>query len=232
MHASGNDFVFLYNDISQLDIIKICDRKFGIGCDQLIIIDDFDEQSCKMNVSIYNQDGSMAKMCGNAMRCLAEMYAQSSRIIVQVKNGVSVEIFIKNGVSNVQFATPVIENDIVNNGNLHKVFIVNDFNNIDTRQNDKYNVNYVKIIDNSSLYVKTIERGVGETLSCGSGIIASCFYCKNMFKTNKINVLTDGSVILRNKFGIEDIISVEFEENAVFLQGNGHYVASGEIDCI
>ena len=76
MHGLGNDFIF----IKQTDfrtsnfagfIKKICNRKIGIGCDQLIVYH-FDDKK-KLNMKIYNSDGSKAQACGNATRCLVRL---------------------------------------------------------------------------------------------------------------------------------------------------------------
>ncbi len=77
MHGLGNDFIMLNQqdlpkdyDLSNL-AIAICNRRTAIGCDQLIIYDK-EESNC-YSMTIYNQDGSLAKMCGNAARCLAKL---------------------------------------------------------------------------------------------------------------------------------------------------------------
>ena len=77
MHGLGNDFVFidqgsLKTDLSNELITKICDRRIGLGCDQLILYRRLADKSYLME--IYNTDGSRAGMCGNASRCLA-LYA-------------------------------------------------------------------------------------------------------------------------------------------------------------
>jgi diaminopimelate epimerase len=77
MHGLGNDFVFIDQDIlcrnlSNDFVVKICDRRIGLGCDQLILYRKLADRSYLME--IYNTDGSKADMCGNASRCLA-LYA-------------------------------------------------------------------------------------------------------------------------------------------------------------
>jgi diaminopimelate epimerase len=76
MHGLGNDFVIIYQDDRILDIkdfaIQISDRKLGIGCDQFIIINHHPQ----LEMIIYNQDGSRAKMCGNAARCVTKLIAE------------------------------------------------------------------------------------------------------------------------------------------------------------
>lgn len=76
MHGLGNDFVIIdehhmpKNSDIQSFVQKISDRELGIGCDQFIV---YGQNSDKINMSIYNQDGSTAKACGNASRCLTRL---------------------------------------------------------------------------------------------------------------------------------------------------------------
>ena len=76
MHGLGNDFVIIDAkllttscDLKHLTL-KIADRHLGIGCDQFIT---YEKHSDYYKVQVYNQDGSTAKACGNAMRCLSKL---------------------------------------------------------------------------------------------------------------------------------------------------------------
>ncbi|MBF0273659.1 MAG: diaminopimelate epimerase [Nitrospinae bacterium] len=75
MHGNGNDFVVIDNR-KQLPVDWdkhaefICDRRFGIGCDQLLLIENSTSNNTKMR--IYNADGSEVEMCGNGIRCFAK----------------------------------------------------------------------------------------------------------------------------------------------------------------
>ena len=76
MHGLGNDFVIIDTrsknvNLSKKQVEKICDRKFGVGCDQLIIISNAKDADAKMLV--FNHDGSEAGACGNATRCVAKL---------------------------------------------------------------------------------------------------------------------------------------------------------------
>ncbi|MGH7854443.1 MAG: diaminopimelate epimerase, partial [Candidatus Binatia bacterium] len=75
MHGAGNDFIFidcLKQNIGNLASIakKLCDRRFGIGADQLLTIHPSKVADFKME--IYNADGSQVEMCGNGIRCFAK----------------------------------------------------------------------------------------------------------------------------------------------------------------
>lgn len=76
MHGLGNDFVIIDQrdkdfKISPETVRKICTRNFGVGCDQLIILRSSDNFDCQM--LIFNPDGSIARACGNACRCVAKL---------------------------------------------------------------------------------------------------------------------------------------------------------------
>lgn len=86
MHGLGNDFVVIdnskYQHIFTTSQIKfICDRKIGIGCDQLLVIEQLhDHEIADFEYKIYNQDGSLAKQCGNGARCITRYIADHYRI--------------------------------------------------------------------------------------------------------------------------------------------------------
>ena len=78
MHGLGNDFVIIHHNNDVADIrdlaVKISDRRIGVGCDQFIIIKYLPE----LEMIIYNQDGSIAKMCGNAARCVTKLISEET----------------------------------------------------------------------------------------------------------------------------------------------------------
>ena len=76
MHGAGNDFVIvdcrrapLALDVAQ--IARLGDRHFGVGFDQLLTIEPARDPSCAFAYGIYNSDGSLARQCGNGVRCVA-----------------------------------------------------------------------------------------------------------------------------------------------------------------
>ncbi len=83
MHGNGNDFVVIDNrENLGIDWDKyatfLCDRRFGIGADQLLLIENSEKDDLKMR--IYNADGSEVEMCGNGIRCFAK-YVYDREII-------------------------------------------------------------------------------------------------------------------------------------------------------
>ena len=164
--VNGNDFlIFEDTELSPDQIRQLADRKNGIGCDQVIIIEQ------RRNLKFFNSDGSSAKMCGNgtAAACL---YLNASEIVVDGRiykaqiNGKSVTI---------TFPLPrLIAPNIVDTGNLHIILPMSE---IDKYKNyPDYNVHFIERISPTVIKVKTYERGAGWTLACGSGAVAICFY--------------------------------------------------------
>lgn len=93
MHGSGNDFIILEQDVLQFDkgsrlAKQLCDRHFGIGADGLMIPE---QQGADFFMHFYNADGSLAKMCGNGLRCFAaylhKRYALDHNFVVQTPAG-------------------------------------------------------------------------------------------------------------------------------------------------
>jgi diaminopimelate epimerase len=105
MHGLGNDFVMVdaraVNHNWQKLSRKICDRHFGVGADGLILLEP-PTQGGDVRMRIYNSDGSLAKMCGNGIRCLARMadelgLAKGKLLSVETDSGMRYPELIKNG---------------------------------------------------------------------------------------------------------------------------------------
>lgn len=233
-HASGNDFVFIEQDIvfTTNQIQFLCNRNYGIGCDQLIMINKITNNIdiCEHFIEIYNQDGSNAKMCGNAMLCLASYLKNNQTTTIYIKNGASVNIKRMRNIAQIEMPDAKIIGNMINIGNLHKVFIINDKSQIDEKSSDEYNKNYVEITGENEVFITTVERGSGKTLACGSGICATCYYLyqTGVVRSNIIKVKTNGTEIAK-RFGINDKISVEISEN-IKLTGSWNFVFSGKIE--
>ena len=158
-HGLGNDFIIIDNfnykiDLSNINVRAICDRKIGIGCDQLILIDNSTIADCKM--TIFNADGSKAEACGNASRCVA-LIQMNSKSVNEVKIEINDNVFeahregsnitVNMGKAdfnwkNVPLSKPLedIEADyflplldpiFVNVGNPHVIFFVDDLEQFD-----------------------------------------------------------------------------------------------------
>jgi diaminopimelate epimerase len=194
--GTGNDFVLIDNRDSHFSkvetdlVVKMCDRKFGIGADGLILLEN--HPTVDFTMIYYNADGHPGSMCGNGGRCIVH-FAQflniiSSEAVFEASDGLhnaSIEgsqVSLKmNDVSEI-----TIEEDFIflDTGSPHHVTMVDDLAEFDVYskgkqiRNDRYgiagtNVNFVAQDESDLFSVRTFERGVeDETLSCGTGVTA------------------------------------------------------------
>ena len=242
--ASGNDFILIENlsDYKNDEIKdlarKMCDRHFGIGADGLLIL--YNTQY-KNYLRIINADGSEASMCGNGLRCCAyhiikEDYIDNNftintlsgekRIIVD-DNNISIDLGRPYIVKNVNDIFHSLHYSLINVGNLHAVVEVNDVRDLDinelVKKNfkiDQYNVTFVSLgAKKDTINVRVYERGVGETLACGSGSVAAYFYLR---KQNKV-----GRMCNVNLLGGSVVVS-EGNNQEIILKGNANLVFKGE----
>ncbi|TXH28823.1 MAG: diaminopimelate epimerase [Cyclobacteriaceae bacterium] len=195
--ATGNDFVLIDNRNKQYvftadQIKKICDRRFGIGADGLMLIEP--HQSLDFNLIYYNSDGSQS-LCGNGSRAAVAMAAALGLLQTKTKfnayDGVHEAELLPPGIVRLKM-NPVTEvkqtdNDyFINTGSPHHLQFVPDAEKVNVveagrkiRYSDTYkpagtNVNFIQLQDNNTIFVRTYERGVeDETYSCGTGVTAS-----------------------------------------------------------
>ncbi|NWK73936.1 diaminopimelate epimerase [Acinetobacter cumulans] len=220
MHGLGNDFLVL-DLISQrvyldaLTIQRLADRHFGIGFDQLLIVEPPDVPNADFKYRIFNADGSEVEQCGNGVRCFARFVHErqlttKTKIKVQTKAGIVEPELGENGWVRVNMGYPKFlpqeipfladepENlydialandekltiDVVNMGNPHAVTIVPDVITADVprigpqvesheRFPQRVNAGFMQIIDEKHARLRVFERGVGETLACGTGACAA-----------------------------------------------------------
>jgi len=194
-NANGNDFIIFHTfvEVDRSALAKqLCDRQKGVGADGLIVLLPHSEYDFKWQ--FYNNDGSVASMCGNGTRACAH-YAYSNHLAEASMRfltgaGVISSIVEGNSVETEMTAPQKLRDSFEENGFIwhfcdtgvpHLVTFVDDvsrFNKTIARQmRFKYNanVNYATLHENV-LHVRTYERGVeDETLACGTGM-AACFY--------------------------------------------------------
>ena len=95
MHGCGNDFVIIDNRNKQVqlneDEIKLlCDRHYGIGCDQLVVISENNKDNVSTYALFWNSDGSVSATCGNATRCIASILFKETgkeTLNIETQNG-------------------------------------------------------------------------------------------------------------------------------------------------
>jgi diaminopimelate epimerase len=206
MHGLGNDFVIVDAREQPFEVTPslaraIADRRTGVGCNQLIVLEPSDTADLRMR--IWNSDGGEVESCGNATRCVVQLTG-ARRIdtaggLLEGENlGVEVEVSIgepRFGWDEIPLAYPMdtaalpmawddLEQPFaINVGNPHLVFFVPDARKVrldelgprienDPAFPERINVNVAASIDNV-LKLRTFERGAGETLACGTGACAS-----------------------------------------------------------
>ena len=245
--GTGNDFIIIdcryinYN-FSINDISKLCDRKFGIGSDGIMLIKEHAELDFEMQ--FYNPDGTMS-FCGNGTRCAVLFCFHNGLCSKKTKfltnDGIHHGEIIDAENVKIDILSPIKVNQLLNGdfktntGSPHYVKFVQDLkvsNLIDQckeiRYSDEYkeegiNVNMVE--DKKGLIeMRTYERGVeNETLSCGSGVTAAALSFASFSDINDtVKVNTKGGSL-----------KVNFERenghfNKVYLTGSAHFVFRGE----
>ena len=218
--GTGNDFVILdnrdgaYAALTEKQVNFICHRRFGIGADGLMMLNNKDGYDFEM--IYFNSDGRPGSMCGNGGRCLVQ-FANDIGIkktlyrFIATDGEHEAEIDEADGTISLrmQDVTNVAEERgdyVLNTGSPHFVRIVNDLDTLNVfeegreiRYNHTYkekgiNVNFVSVRGDYEIDVRTYERGVeDETYSCGTGVTASalvCFHNDNGF--NNVSVHTKG----------------------------------------
>ena len=250
--GTGNDFVMIDNrsqffpkENTQL-IEKLCDRRFGVGADGLILLENHADFNFKM--VYYNSDGNESSMCGNGGRCLVafakQMGVVKNKAEFEAVDGYHFATIDAEGIVALQMKdVDAIKNEsnytFLNTGSPHHVQLVNDLKNLDVkvegakiRYSDLYgnagsNVNFVNQLANDIFAVRTYERGVeDETLSCGTGVTAVAIAMHQLGKTknNIIDLNVEGGKL-----------KVQFDEDNgnytnVFLIGPATFVFQGKIE--
>ena len=206
MHGLGNDFVILDARQEPLEVTPalaraIADRRTGVGCDQLILLEPSEAANVRMR--IWNADGGEVESCGNATRCVvaltgAKTIETDGGLLEGAAAGGEVEVALvepRFDWSHIPLAYPMDTARLplaweglahpaaVNVGNPHLVFFVNDVDAIaleelgptietDAAFPEKINVN-VASIEDGGIRLRTWERGTGLTRACGTGACAA-----------------------------------------------------------
>ena len=250
--GTGNDFVMIDNrsntfpkENTQL-VARLCNRRFGIGADGLILLDNDTDTDFRM--VYYNSDGNLSSMCGNGGRCLVA-FAKKLNVIQDettfiATDGLHYAKVAEDGIVSLQMIdVEEIKNtenySFLNTGSPHHVQVVSDLEQYNVKENgaairygDLYgqqgsNINFVKKIDDTTFSLRTYERGVeDETLACGTGAtaVAIAMNANGQTHLNAINLNVEGGKL-----------SVSFNrENGkytnVFLKGPAEFVFEGTIE--
>lgn len=250
--GTGNDFVLIDNRQLQFPkndtklVNHLCDRKFGIGADGLILLEHDDEHDFKM---VYcNADGNESTMCGNGGRCmvafanfLGVIENETTFMAIDGKHFATIDGTIVN--LQMQDVSTIEQYDgyvFLDTGSPHHVTFKKEIDQFDIKKEgstirygapyfeEGANVNFVKKLSDAEFRVRTYERGVeDETLSCGTGVTAVALAMYHLQETtaNEITLQVEGGTL---QVSFERI---ETSYKNIFLKGKATQVFKGEISC-
>lgn len=253
--GTGNDFILIDNrqlPLSKNDtnLIKhFCDRKFGIGADGLILLQNPSIENVNFDMLYFNADGRESSMCGNGGRCIVA-FANFLGIVGEKCTFLAIDgehealldaekVSLK--MKNIKKPEKAGEDFFLDTGSPHHIIFSDNISGIDVkkegaavRYSDKYaissgtNVNFAEISGENKIRVRTYERGVeDETLSCGTGVTAVALAA---FSSGKV---TGNTVSLETPGGNLEV-SFDSENEGfgnIWLSGPAEQVFKGEIEC-
>lgn len=251
--GTGNDFIIIDNrderfDDSNIDLINtLCNRRFGIGADGLMLLENSGETAFRMRY--FNSDGKEGSMCGNGGRCIAAFAVHNNLII----NPQHFSFDATDGLHEAKFTNGIVSlkmQDVLtieklgydyflNTGSPHFVRFIENCDKIAVYEEGKAirwsdyfkpggtNVNFVSKIDENTIKVRTFERGVeDETLSCGTGVVASSISSYLHFATpTNLNI-----EVLGGKLQVSFNAHNETHFTDVWLTGPATFVYEGVIE--
>jgi diaminopimelate epimerase len=252
--ATGNDFVLLDNrngsiNLSIENVKQICDRKFGIGADGLMLIEK--HPTLDFNLVYYNSDGSQS-LCGNGTRAAMKMASSLGMVNGKANfnafDGAHLAEILDNGIVKVRMNDVTTgDDDFINTGSPHVIRFVKDLASYPVfdegrsiRNSRNANVNFVELLPDNTIYVRTYERGVeNETLSCGTGVTATALAVHFKGYRSPVAIKTQGgelsvqfTVSLSGSAGQSDLAkarqSVTFRD--IFLIGPAKMVFEGDLE--
>lgn len=230
-------------------IKSLCDRKFGIGADGLILLEDPENESEDFKMVYFNSDGRESSMCGNGGRCLVA-FAHFLGIITEKAAFTAIDGFHEATIDkdlvglkmmNVEALEEKDSAVFLNTGSPHHVIFTGNVDSLDVkkegaaiRYSKEYkeaggtNVNFVEVLNENTLKVRTYERGVeDETLSCGTGVtaVALASFAAGKVNAHTVNLETPGGRLM-----------VSFEPRGtgfhkIWLSGPAKQVFKGVIEC-
>jgi diaminopimelate epimerase len=279
MHGAGNDFVVIDAINQQINFTAaqwrlLGDRRFGVGADQILLVEKSDDPACDFRYRIFNADGGEVEQCGNGSRAFVKFVSEKGlteqrSIKVQTKGGVIAPRLEQDGSITVDMGAPILEPgrvpfdpqglqgepqgrdtlwplllelagsretvmiSAVSMGNPHAVQVVADVDAAPVeltgpliehhvRFPNRVNAGFMQIVDRHHIKLRVFERGVGETLACGTGTCAAVV-------AGIRRGLLDSPVKVDARGG-QLSISWDGEGQPVFLTGPAVTVFEGEIE--
>jgi diaminopimelate epimerase len=219
MHGLGNDFVVIDATsqsvmLSPDQVRLLADRRFGIGCDQILLIEHARSTEADFRYRIFNADGNEVEQCGNGARCFARYvwdkgYIEGGEIRAETAVGRLILTREADNQVTVNMGTPIltpahipfqadsmlstyelcvdkeqVSISAVSMGNPHAVVVVDNVQiapvadlgpKIEShpRFPKRVNVGFMQVVEQAVIRLRVYERGVGETMACGSGACAA-----------------------------------------------------------
>jgi len=230
MHGAGNDFVVIDGINQHIDFTPaqwklLGDRRFGVGADQILLVEKPTQPGCDFRYRIFNADGGEVEQCGNGSRAFVKFVSEKGltdqrSITVETRAGVIAPRLELDGSITVDMGAPVLEParvpfdaeglqgvqqgvdtlwplvlelggakesvliSAVSMGNPHAVQIVDDVETAPVeltgpliehhaRFPNRVNAGFMQVISRNHVKLRVFERGVGETLACGTGACAA-----------------------------------------------------------
>jgi diaminopimelate epimerase len=226
MHGAGNDFIVVDAINQQVDLspaqwARLADRRFGIGADQILVVEKPQSAGCDFRYRIFNQDGGEVEQCGNGSRAFVKFVTEKglttkTSIRVETVKGVIVPRLEADGSVTVDMGAPVLEAaevpfdaaglegvrqgedtlypldiagatvlvSVVSMGNPHAVQVVGNTDTAAVQESGglvehhprfprRVNAGFMQVLDRNHIRLRVFERGVGETLACGTGACAA-----------------------------------------------------------
>jgi len=269
MQGLGNDFV-VFDAISQAlaftpeQLRLLAHRQFGIGCDQVLLVESSDMPDVDFRYRIFNADGNEVPQCGNGARCLARFVRDKGlslkdNLVVATQAGLIYPQFEKNGEITVNMGIPrfapreipfqaeqtalqysitlgtnIYSLGVLSMGNPHAVLFVDEVETAPVvtlgtqlQQHPAFpqsvNVGFMQVLTPSHIRLRVYERGVGETLACGTGACAAAVVGHSLGQlTSPVTVELPGGTLQINWAG--------GKQDPVFMTGPAVCVFEGVIE--
>lgn len=244
MQGLGNDFIVVAGpaEIDPGSVAVWCDRRLGIGADGVLEVSPIDDETVRMRY--WNADGSVAEMCGNGLRCVARYAADKGlvsadsffvetavgRLPVQLRPDGSVKAFLGEARLGGDVEVDGRTLQTVNLGNPHAIQWVRDTASapvatvgpgVETAAvfPQGTNAEFARVAARDIIDLRVWERGVGETLACGTGAAATAYLAHRQGKV--------GPEVTMRLLGGE--LRVSIDGDGTWIEGPAETVFAGTI---
>ena len=242
MHGLGNDFVVIDATSKPIELTMeqirfLADRRLGVGCDQVLLVERPRQPEVDFTYRIFNADGGEVEQCGNGARCFARYVrdqglTRKDHIPVATAAGVITLHVEADGQITVDMGVPIfepadipfaadaqaevyaleveatqVEVSVISMGNPHAVMRVEQVDKAPiaslgprieshARFPRRVNVGFMQVVDRQHIRLRVYERGVGETLACGSGACAAVVVGRQRgWLDDKVTVSLPGGIL-------------------------------------